>query len=119
MPNQLFFSYEQLSAVLHQMLEHLDSNELKPLRQVMNNGQQVFREQILTTDITDIHLPQGIQLQSINTEISKELRLLNTDLMFLTTARQGKTVEQRTTQMRDRLKRLSTYCEIVLENIQR
>ena len=117
MPNQPFFWYEHLGTVLHRMLEHLDSNELTQLNILLRNGQQIFREQILTADTTELSPPNGIQLQSINTEISKELRLLNADLMFLTTARQGKTVQQRKLQTRDRLKRLNQYCEIVLDNI--
>jgi hypothetical protein len=57
----------------------------------------------------------GDRVQLYQTEINKQMRLLATDLMFLKTARQAATQEQRWQMMGDRLKLLLTYCDGVLE----
>lgn len=55
-----------------------------------------------------------IKVQSYQTEINKQLRLLKIDLMFLKSARQPATSEQRWNVMGDRLHLLMVYCEALL-----
>jgi hypothetical protein len=56
----------------------------------------------------------GEQVQSFQTEINKQMRLLELDLMFLKTARQATTLEQRWQMMGDRLHLLTVYCDALL-----
>ncbi len=56
----------------------------------------------------------GAKTQSYQTEINKQLRLLKIDLMFLQSARQAATSEQRWTMMGDRLHLLILYCDTLL-----
>lgn len=58
--------------------------------------------------------PQPIQ--AIQTEMLKQLRLLDTDLLFLQAARQSTTLQQRKRQMGDRLQLLQRYCAAILEH---
>jgi hypothetical protein len=67
-----------------------------------------FRDQILsTTTEDDPH-------HAIQVEINKQLRLLKTDGLFLRSAKQSTTQDQRLQQMRDRLTLLQRYCEMIL-----
>lgn len=54
------------------------------------------------------------RLRAIQVEIDKQLKLLAMDVLFLQTARQTTTAEQRQQQMSDRLEQLERYCALVL-----
>lgn len=79
---------------------------------------------IFKTEIAALKTLFQNQIQSIQTEnylihsvlveIDKQMRLLNMDAMFLQTARQAETVQQRIGQLRDRLQRLQEYCAGIL-----
>ena len=49
--------------------------------------------------------------QALHTEIHKQFRLMEVDIVFLNTARQAKTIAQRKRQLSDRLRQVSDYCE--------
>ncbi|MDX2215006.1 MAG: heterocyst frequency control protein PatD [Oculatellaceae cyanobacterium bins.114] len=88
--------------------------DLKLLRASLQAIKTQFQQQILSLDLDAVDPTVGLKLQSIQTEISKQLRLLEVDLLFLQTARQSATVQQRYTQISDRLTMLIRYCEMVL-----
>ncbi|NET10932.1 MAG: heterocyst frequency control protein PatD, partial [Symploca sp. SIO2B6] len=50
--------------------------------------------------------------QSLCTEMHKQFRLIEVDLLFLRTARRTPTVERRLQQLGDRLSTLIDYCDI-------
>lgn len=77
--------------------------------------QRIFQEQILPLDVAPLDLTMAGKVQSFTIEINKQLRLLSMDVMFLKTARQSVTAEQRRQQMGDRLELLMRYCEALLE----
>ncbi|MBD2328590.1 heterocyst frequency control protein PatD [Alkalinema sp. FACHB-956] len=81
------------------------------------NLQQMFRQQILTIPLEDIHPAHRIKVQSYQAEISKELRLVGLDCTFLTAARQAQTQGQRTQQVIDRLETLIRYCDGILHQL--
>ncbi len=54
---------------------------------------------------------QAALLQSVQTEMRKQMRLLQTDLLFLQSARQAATRQQRYQQIGDRLRLLADYCQ--------
>jgi len=55
-------------------------------------------------------------VQPYQTEISRQFRLLQMDMMYLQTARQAATADQRRQQISDRVEQLIQYCEAVLRN---
>lgn len=75
---------------------------------------QQFQPQILALPWAEMDEAIALRLQSIQTEISKQLRLLAMDTMFLKTARQPETSQQRRQQIGDRLDLLLRYCEAIL-----
>uniref|UniRef100_B8HYC3 Heterocyst frequency control protein PatD n=1 Tax=Cyanothece sp. (strain PCC 7425 / ATCC 29141) TaxID=395961 RepID=B8HYC3_CYAP4 len=54
------------------------------------------------------------RLHAINTELQKQLRLLETDLLFFQTAKQPPRIQQRRQLINDRLQLLSRYCDALL-----
>lgn len=83
---------------------------LKALPQVW----QFFQEQILTLPADELDRQTASRVQSYQTEMHKQLKLLNTDLMLLQASRQPATLQQRQAQLGDRIKTLIGYCEAVL-----
>lgn len=83
-----------------------------------------FDRTIFKTEVASLTTLFQNQIQSIQTEhhliysvlveIDKQMRLLNMDAMFLQTARQSETAQQRIGQLRDRLQRLQEYCQGIL-----
>ncbi|BAT51276.1 hypothetical protein NOS3756_01990 [Nostoc sp. NIES-3756] len=55
------------------------------------------------------------RIQSYKTEISKQLRLLEVDVMFLQGARQPATAQTRLNVIGDRLNTLIQYCDAILQ----
>jgi hypothetical protein len=90
---------------------HLSPSDLKPH---LTSLQATFSQTIAQIDLTDIPPPANHRLQSLQVEISKELRLLQVDMLFLQTAKQPETVAHRQQQMQNRLGTLLRYCAIVL-----
>lgn len=52
--------------------------------------------------------------QSVQTEIKREFKLLSTDILFLTSARQNATQTKRLASISSRLTKLIGYCQIML-----
>ncbi|MEB3294560.1 MAG: heterocyst frequency control protein PatD [Synechococcales bacterium] len=76
--------------------------------------QKVFQTQILAQDWQELENQTWQFINSVNVEISKQLRLLKTDLIFLATARQTETLQKRRSQICDRLRLLAQYCQAIL-----
>jgi hypothetical protein len=55
------------------------------------------------------------ELQPLQIEINKQMRLLETDAIFLKAARQVATLEQRCQQIQTRVSLLLSYCEAILQ----
>lgn len=111
--------YEALRSLSSSMLAQVSGDGAAPtgvadLRSLFNRLQTQFQQQVLTLDLSGLEGAIAAQVTSLHTEMAKQLRLLNMDLMFLQTARQPETVRQRTEQIGDRLRLLMRYCDAVL-----
>jgi hypothetical protein len=80
--------------------------------------QQVFQEQILGLSGEGLDGALASAWQSMQTEIHRNLRLLATDLLFLASARQAATTQQRLGSVRDRVGHIIGYCQGMVENRQ-
>lgn len=77
-------------------------------------AQQWFQQRLIRLETTALDPAIAPLVQTAQTEINKLLRLLGTDVMFLQTARQPLTQQQRQKQLCDRLDQLLGYCAAVL-----
>lgn len=85
--------------------------ELQP---IFAQLQQQFQQQIVTLNLEGLEGAIASLLASLHTEMGKQIRLLGMDLMFLQTARQPETRQQRLTQIGDRLRLLISYCDAAM-----
>jgi hypothetical protein len=109
-------AYQQAQLWL-QAMQRADSTDpqLGTLLEVNLRGLQQL-QQLLQADETADQASESFiaQAQPLQTEINKQLRLLETDLIFLKAARQPVTLQQRHQQIQTRLTLLLRYCEAIL-----
>jgi hypothetical protein len=101
-------SLEQFSDIFR------DPNSPKSLIQKSFQAVQQSFQTVLDLGLDELDPQQATNAQSYYTEINKQLRLLNMDVMFLQASRQSTTSTQRQQQMGDRLERLRIYCGALL-----
>jgi hypothetical protein len=103
--------YQLLLTFLQELLVDTTVNQLavNELRSRCQSLQQLFLEQI--APIVDLDSRE----MSYRTEISKQLRLLEIDVMFLQGARQAATVQSRMQTIGDRLNTLIQYCQAIVQ----
>ena len=117
LPDMLPHDHRQHYQTFRQELERLQNTSFErgsPILKDFQMLQQFFQQRILTLDLDSLEPAIATQIQSIQIEINKQLRLLATDIPFLQTARQAATAQQRQAQMHDRLKLLLQYCDVIL-----
>jgi hypothetical protein len=109
----LIGKHRQHYAGLQQMVYQLQ--EIAACRLGAAEFQETFlKVQQVGSSLADWDEDLQLKAQSYQTEINKQLRLLETDLMFLKAARQPATSEQRWRMMGDRLHLLVLYCDALL-----
>ena len=108
--------YTQLKQTLTQLSTSVDAGAMSggELNREITQLQRFFNQQVLSLPFAQLDGADLTRTQSYNTELHKQLRLLATDAMFLGSARQAATVEQRKRQLRDRLSTLVRYCDVLL-----
>jgi polyhydroxyalkanoate synthesis regulator protein len=92
-----------------------DRTPFPELQSSWRRVQEIFQEQLLALPDGELEPEMAAKVQSFQTEINKQLRLLSTDMPFLQAARQAETVARRREQMGDRIQLLLRYCDAVLE----
>ncbi len=103
--------YRTFQTLLQQLLADISSNLINAseLRQSLASLQSFFR-----TDIVPLTAQYPTE-QSYQTEISKQLRLLQIDIMFFQGARQASTIKGRIDALSERLTTLIGYCDAILK----
>lgn len=113
-------AYQRLEQLFQQLQvkttnEAITSADLKPdLIEIQQIQQQVM---VLQTESSNQEKEQDriqSQFQPIQTEVTKQLRLLETDLLFLQTARQPAKSQQYKQRISERLTLLLRYCAAIL-----
>lgn len=84
------------------------------IKQEWQQLQQWFEQNIVELDSSNLDPKIVPRWQSVQTEIKREFKLLTTDILFLASARQNTTRNKRLNSIGDRLKKLSGYCQIML-----
>lgn len=103
--------YQVLATLLEQLHADATTTQLNApeLSQRLACLQELFRQQIVP--LTD----GDSRVQSYRTEISKQLRLLEIDVMFFQGARQVSTAQTRLQTIGSRLTTLIQYCAAILQ----
>lgn len=108
--------YQEFQRALEQLLQCVadQQKEGTVLRERFQDVKQVFQRQIATLNIDDIAPESVSRWQSLQTEIHKQMRLLETDVMLLLSSRSLATSQRRTAGVCDRLNILIQYCTALL-----
>ncbi len=72
-----------------------------------------FQSHIAT--IQELDEAIAMQWQSLQTELYRELRLLETDILFFASSRAAETKLQRLRSLRERIERMIKYCQAILK----
>jgi len=103
--------YQVFATLLEQLRGDISTTHISAteLQQGLASLQQFFRQQIVP--LTDL----DSRVESYQTEISKQLRLLEIDINFFQGARQPATAQGRLRTISDRLAILIQYCGAVVQ----
>jgi hypothetical protein len=74
-----------------------------------------FEQNIAQLSNQDLALAIASRWQAVQTEILREFKLLSTDILFLATSRQQTTQLKKLKSISDRLTKLISYCQIMLQ----
>ena len=77
--------------------------------------QKFFQDQVRSLNLEALDAIAEQRSHSFHVEINKQLRLLAIDVMFLQTAKQSATSQQRLEQVSDRVSTLIRYCDALLQ----
>ena len=102
--------YQKFINLLEMLLSDFDNLDTSNLRQRINELKQYFVEHIVV--LSDLTSKQ----QSYHTEMSKQLGLLEIDIMFLQGAKQSATAQTRLKKIAERLNTLIRYCQSIIES---
>lgn len=110
-------AYQEFLLLLQKLQNNFESDtgeiDILSLQKQFPTLQTFFQQQITVLTGQELDPAIATRWQSLQTEMHRELRLLNTDILFLASARQAETRSQRLTAVRDRLQRIIGYCTAI------
>jgi hypothetical protein len=108
--------YKDFVTTLMVLREHLNyfSQEIEIFKRSFGEVESIFQEQILSLTSDGLESDQVSRWQLVHTEIHRAFRLLKTDFLFLVSAKQEVIMQQRAKKFGDRLEKLISDCQIVL-----
>lgn len=103
--------YQELATFIDELRTHVITDKLNTnqLRLNLTHLQTFFLHQIVPL------VDPNSQEQSYKTEISKQLRLLEVDIMFLQAARHSTTLQVRLKNIEERINTLLRYCQAIIQ----
>ena len=112
--NQHYQKFKQVLLHLQGMAASVPLDAPK-LQQNFLEAQQFFQQHILSLDAGDLEPADESRVRSYQTEMSKQLRLVEMCVMFLQAARQPETSINRQQELSRRIQTLVSYCDALLQ----
>jgi hypothetical protein len=114
-PNSYNFAYTNLENSLLDLQKLIAALDVEEVDLAWYNNWQQVREifQLQIVNLSGEELTP--QQRSIHIEIHRSWRLLETDLLFLRSARQAATLRARLKSLSERLNCIITYCQVLLK----
>ncbi|MDJ0692217.1 MAG: heterocyst frequency control protein PatD [Xenococcaceae cyanobacterium MO_188.B32] len=91
-----------------------DEIDIKAVQKQFQPIKIFFQQQIVGLATQQLDEAIATRWQSLQTELYREFRLLDTDILFLASSRQAKTKMQRLKSVSDRLERIIGYCSAII-----
>ncbi|MEQ8995216.1 MAG: heterocyst frequency control protein PatD [Coleofasciculus sp. B1-GNL1-01] len=110
-------SYQDFQHVLDDLHKSIQKHELDKteIQERFQAVKQLFQARILTLNPDEVNQEHVSAWQSRQTEIHRQMRLLETDMLMLQAARNSATVQSRVAIICDRLNTLIQYCSAMLQ----
>ena len=90
-----------------------EETDIKSLPKQFQMVKAFFQQQIVGLAAPQLDEAIATRWQSLQTELYREFRLLDTDILFLISSRQTETRSQRLKSVRDRLERIVGYSKAI------
>ncbi|HEY9727894.1 MAG TPA: heterocyst frequency control protein PatD [Chroococcales cyanobacterium] len=109
--------YQEFQNALEQLHESAIAQnvELDRLQEHHRNVQQLFQDQIASLNADDVAPDYASRWQSLQTEIYKQIGLLQTDVMMFKVSRSAATSGSRLASLNTRINTLIGYCKAMLQ----
>ena len=111
LPTEQILMWQQLFT----LLSNLPTDFMPSLKVSLSQALELFESEIITQDVDLLPDPIAGKMRSYLTESHRLLRLLPLDVMFIATARNPTTIEQRRQAYQDKLNLLLKYCQAAIE----
>ena len=99
------------------MKNSVSTAQIKPNHPVWQNLQQTFQQEVITLTDEGLDLATASHWISLQAEIQREFRLLNTDWLFMISARTPATFQAKEKSVVKRLHQLINYCQVMLRGV--
>ena len=112
-------SYQELLAnlVKLQTLVIAEDTDINEMKTTYEEVQSIFEQQILSVSLDELDCHAISLLRSAQTEIYKNLRLLGTELLFLTSSRRKETSEKRLEKVQGKVRELIGYSQAIIAQL--
>ncbi|ACB53741.1 conserved hypothetical protein [Crocosphaera subtropica ATCC 51142] len=120
-------SYQELLDRLLELQKQVLAKDIDmiTIKSIYEQTQGIFQTQILRVRLDELDcnahreadLFEIALIRSAQTEIHKNLRLLKTELLFLTTSRQTQTTEQRLKKVQEKVRELIGYSQAIISQL--
>ncbi len=110
LPTEQILMWQQLFT----LLSDLPTDSIPSLKISLSQAIELFESEIITQDVDLLPDPIAAKMRSYLTESHRLLRLLPLDVMFIATARNPATIEQRRQAYQDKVDLLLKYCQAAI-----
>lgn len=115
--NRAYQDFLSLLIELKDLLaDRTTQTEQSELQRQLTDLTRWYEQKIASLDSDNLKWEIASRWQAVQTEIKREFKLLSTDILFFSSARQNATKSKRLKSIGDRLSKLIGYCQIMLKN---
>lgn len=112
-------SYQTLLDKLLELQKQILAEDIDiiSIKSIYQEVEAIFQHQILSVRLDELNCNAIALIRSAQTEIHKNLRLLNTELVFLSTSRQAQTTARRLEKIQEKIQDLIGYSQGVISQL--
>lgn len=104
-----------LEKLKNEFLIDIEDIDISSLKTEFQKVKLFFQQNIASLEIENSNEAIAMRWQSLQTELYREFRLLDTDLLFLASSRQADTRLQRARSLLGRIERITKYGEAICQ----
>ncbi len=112
---KIFVSHDSKASAANFTISNHQVDQVVEIKQKFADLQQFFPQEIMILTEEELDSKVVATWRSLQTEIQREFRLLSTDILFLASSRQASTKETRLKLINERITRLITYSQKILD----